>query len=162
MDLHPGGGRDSIALYYAMPTQLAYDALYSVVGIGSVVLILVAIRVVRPEDPKAWYLVATAGALLALGDLVGDDYSDIVQTSTPVPSISDAFYLCAYPFLFLGVIRLAGTPTGGRPARTTPTPPSSPWAVWPSPGTSSSTRTSTRVACRPSADWWRSPTRSWT
>ncbi len=99
-----------IASYYLMPTQVAYDALYSVVGITSVVLILVGIRVVRPENPDAWYLVATAGALFALGDLVGDYYSDIVQTSTPVPSLSDAFYLCAYPFLFLGVIRLCRNP----------------------------------------------------
>ena len=99
-----------IASYYLMPTQAAYDALYSVVGITSVVLILVGIRMIRPENPTAWYLVATAGALFALGDLVGDYYSDILQTSTPVPSVSDAFYLCAYPFLFLGVIRLSRNP----------------------------------------------------
>ena len=99
-----------IALYYVMPNQGSYDALYSAVGIASVVLILVGIRVLEPENPTAWYLVAVAGALFALGDLVGAYYSDIVQTTTPVPSLSDAFYLCAYPFLFLGVIRLSRNP----------------------------------------------------
>ena len=99
-----------IALYYLMPTQGAYDALYSAVGIASVVLVVVGIRVFKPEDPTAWYFVAVAGALFALGDLVGDYYSDIVQTTTPVPSLSDAFYLVAYPFLFLGVIRLSRNP----------------------------------------------------
>ena len=99
-----------IACYYVMPNQGAYDALYSAVGIASVVLILVGIRVLKPESPRAWYLVAVAGALFAVGDLVGDYYSDIVQTATPVPSLSDAFYLCAYPFLFLGVIRLSRNP----------------------------------------------------
>ena len=99
-----------IALYYLMPTQGACDGLYSAVGIASVALILVGIRVLEPENPTAWYLVAVAGALFALGDLAADYYSDIVKTATPVPSLSDAFYLCAYPFLFLGVIRLSRNP----------------------------------------------------
>ncbi len=98
------------ALYALMPTQLSHDTLYSVVGISSFVLVLVGIRVNRPEDRLAWCLVAVAGALFALGDLASDCYTDILHTGTPVPSIGDAFYLSAYPFLFVGVARLSRNP----------------------------------------------------
>ena len=99
-----------IALYVLMPTQLTHDVLYSVIGIASLLAVLVGIRVNRPTDPAAWYLVAIAGALFALGDLATDYYTDLVHASAPVPSIGDAFYLSAYPFLFVGIIRLSRNP----------------------------------------------------
>ena len=104
------GGAALIVVRYLVPTQLDADVVYSVIGIASVVLILVGVRIQRPDDPAAWYLVAAAGALFALGDLIGDWYSDILHVDTPVPSVADVAYLCAYPFLFLGVIRLCRDP----------------------------------------------------
>jgi len=99
-----------IALYYLLPTTGTQNILYSVVGIGSAVLILVGIRVFRPEDPVAWYLVAVAGGLFALGDLATDYFTYIAHADAPVPSWADALYLSAYPFLFVGVIRLSRNP----------------------------------------------------
>ena len=104
------GGAALIVIYYLMPNQAAHDALYSILGVASVVLILVGVRINRPTDRLAWYLVAAAGSLFALGDLSGDYYTDLIHVSTPVPSIADAFYLAGYPFLFAGVIRLCRNP----------------------------------------------------
>lgn len=123
------GGVCLIGVFYLMPSQLSHDVVYSVVGLSSFALILVGVRINRPPDRLAWYLVAAAGLSFALGDLAGDYFTDIVHQATPVPSIADLFYLLGYPFLFVGVIRLSRNPQRGRCARTMPTPPSSPSAA---------------------------------
>ena len=93
-----------------MPNQIGHDVTYLVVGQASYLAVLVGIRINRPRDRLAWYLVAAAGACFSFGDLVGDYYSDVLHASIPVPSLADAFYLLGYPFLFAGVIRLCRNP----------------------------------------------------
>ncbi len=107
------GGVCLIGVFYLMPSQLSHDVVYSVVGLSSFALILVGVRINRPPDRLAWYLVAAAGLSFALGDLAGDYFTDIVHQATPVPSIADLFYLLGYPFLFVGVIRLSRNPQRG-------------------------------------------------
>ena len=99
-----------VGLFFLMPSQLGHDAVYLVIGMSSFALILVGIRINRPPDRVAWYLVATAGLLFSLGDLAGDYYTDIVHQATPVPSVADLLYLLGYPFLFVGVSRLSRNP----------------------------------------------------
>ena len=98
------------ASYFLMPTQDTHDLLYSFLGMASVALILVGVRMNRPTDRAAWYLVAAAGALFAAGDAYGSYYADILHLTAPSPSVSDALYLAGYPFLFAGVIRLSRNP----------------------------------------------------
>jgi len=99
-----------IPVFYLMPSQLGHDTVYSLIGLASCALILVGIRVNRPVDRVAWYMLAAAGGCFALGDLAGDYFTDIVHTSAPIPSVADAFYLLGYPFLFIGVSRLSRNP----------------------------------------------------
>jgi len=102
-----------IGVFYLMPNQVGHDLVYLAMGLGSVVLILVGVRINRPPDRLAWFLVAAAGLWFALGDLAGDYYTDIVHQATPVPSVADLFYLLGYPFLFVGVTRLSRNPDRG-------------------------------------------------
>ena len=99
-----------VGLFFLMPSQLGHDTVYLSIGMGSFALILVGIRINRPPDRLAWYLVAAAGLCFSLGDLAGDYFTDIVHQATPVPSIADLFYLLGYPFLFVGVSRLSRNP----------------------------------------------------
>ena len=93
-----------------MPSQLGHDLVYLFIGMSSFALILVGVRINRPPDRLAWYLVAAGGLCFSLGDLAGDCYTDIIHTATPVPSVADLFYLLGYPFLFVGVSRLSRNP----------------------------------------------------
>ena len=99
-----------IVCFYQMPSQLSHDSVYLFIGMSSFVLILVAIRMHRPPDRMAWYLVAAGGLCFSLGGLAGDYFTDIAHTATPVPSVADVFYLLGYPFLFVGVSRLSRNP----------------------------------------------------
>ncbi len=101
------------AAYFAMPDQRLHDMLYSFVGVASCVLVVVGIKINHPVDRFAWYLIATAVGLFALGDLASDYFTDIAHTAAPVPSMADAFYLLCYPFLFIGVSRLSRNPIHG-------------------------------------------------
>jgi len=105
-----GVGLGLIALFYLMPSQLGHDSIYLCIGMSSFALILVGVRINRPPDRLAWYLVAAGGLCFSLGDLAGDYYTDIAHTATPVPSVADLFYLVGYPFLFVGVSRLSRNP----------------------------------------------------
>lgn len=105
-----GVGTVLSAAYFVMPTQDTHDVLYSCLGLASVGLILVGVRMNRPTDRAAWYLVAAAGALFAAGDAYGSYYADVLHLTAPSPSVSDALYLAGYPFLFAGVIRLSRNP----------------------------------------------------
>jgi len=60
------------AAYFAMPDQRLHDMLYSFVGVASCVLVVVGIKIHHPIDRFAWYLIATAVGLFALGDLASD------------------------------------------------------------------------------------------
>ena len=99
-----------IVLFALMPTQISHDAVYALIGLSSCTLVVVGVRINRPADRLAWYLVAGAGLCFSLGDLAGDYFTDVVHRATPVPSVADAFYLLGYPFLFAGVIRLSRNP----------------------------------------------------
>lgn len=99
-----------VPVFYLMPNQLSHDVVYAFIGTASSALILVGTRVNRPDDRMAWYMLAAAGALFALGDLAGDYFTDIVHMSAPVPSIADVSYLLGYPFLFIRVSRLSRNP----------------------------------------------------
>jgi diguanylate cyclase (GGDEF)-like protein len=99
-----------VAGYFALPGIAAQDAVYQAIGVGSVVCILVGIRVNRPKDRLSWYLLAVGGTCFTLGDAVENIYGVILHQSIPFPSIADGFYLAGYPFVFAGVLRLTRNP----------------------------------------------------
>jgi diguanylate cyclase (GGDEF)-like protein len=99
-----------IAGYFALPGPTSQDAVYQAFGVGSVVCILLGVRIFRPEDRLSWYLLALGGLFFTLGDGAENYYGLILHESVPFPSVCDAFYLAGYPFVFAGILRLTRNP----------------------------------------------------
>src|SRR4051794_14510040 len=85
------------AIYLALP-ELTSALVYEAVGLSAVVAVIVAVRIYEVERPAPWYLIAAGLALLTIGDSIFNA-NDIIFDNPPFPSIADAAYLSAYPFL---------------------------------------------------------------
>ena len=100
------GGLLVVVGYFLLPTATTQNVAYGIIGLASVVLILVGVRVNDPVDHRAWYFIALAGVCFTLGDDVYTLYGSVLHMGVPFPSLADALYLAGYPFLFAGVLRL--------------------------------------------------------
>lgn len=100
------GGLGLVALYFIFPNLIIDDAIYSALGIGSVVAILVGIRINKPKARRGWFLMAWSGAAFAVGDFISNFFSGVLPQAVGAVSYADAFYLAGYPLLFLGVVRI--------------------------------------------------------
>lgn len=92
------------AVSLRLPTvtgALAYEA----IGLSAVVAVIVGVRLHEIEYPAPWYLIAAGLAFLTLGDSIFNA-NDLVFDNPPFPSIADAAYLSAYPFLCVGILLL--------------------------------------------------------
>ena len=105
-----GAGLFAVAAYFALPNQDDQDYAYSAIGVVAVVCILAGIRLHRPADRLGWYLLAVAEGCFVVGDALESYYDLVLHQAIPFPSVSDAFYLAGYPFLFVAVLRLARNP----------------------------------------------------
>jgi diguanylate cyclase len=85
----------------ALVTNLAYNA----IGLTSGLMILVAVRVHRPERPAMWFWFAAGQITWVVGDVVYE-YLQYVRHVEPYPSVADVFYLGAYPMLVAGLLLL--------------------------------------------------------
>lgn len=101
------GGCVITALYFTLPNVWAMDAVYSAVGIGSFLCVVFAKRWFHPRDQFAWTCLAATALLNTLGDNIGYVYNLGFHEPTPFPGFDDASYLLAYPFLMVGIHRLA-------------------------------------------------------
>ena len=88
--------------------------IYNLVGLSSPVLILVAVRVHRPEPRAPWFLFALGQFLFILGDVLAYNYTRFFHTDLPYPSVADLFYLLVYPCLALGLLLLIRRRNPGR------------------------------------------------
>ena len=93
--------------------------LFNVIGLSSPVLILVAVRLHKPERRAPWFLIAIGQFLFIAGDVVSYNYERFnagaaaalparlrVQPGTgdvPFPGPADLLYLSVYPCLIAGV-----------------------------------------------------------
>jgi diguanylate cyclase (GGDEF)-like protein len=99
-------GAAAVGGYYLLPKAgLAANLAYNAIGLVSGLLILVAIRVNRPQRPGIWYWFAAGQILWVVGDGVYAYYQYVLHEE-PYPSPSDAFYLSAYPILVIGLLGL--------------------------------------------------------
>lgn len=92
------------AAYLTMPAG-AGALVYEAIGLSSVVAVIVGVRLHDPVSPTPWYLLACGLAFLTLGDSIFNA-NDLIFDVEPFPSIADAAYLSAYPFLCAGVVLL--------------------------------------------------------
>jgi two-component system sensor histidine kinase/response regulator len=101
------------ATYLSLP-MLWQDASYQALGMLAVVSVVFGVRRWRPPRPKGWYLLAGGLALFSAADAVWFYYDAVLHTDVPDPSVVDAVYLGAYPFLAWGLLSLA---RAGHPGR---------------------------------------------
>ncbi|WP_137844950.1 EAL domain-containing protein [Microbacterium sp. 2FI] len=94
-----------IVVYQVAPSDLWRAVIYLGIGLVSAVAIVVGVRVNRPPLRSAWYLMAVGVFLSSVGDSILIWISQ-VQDQDVFPSVADAFYLAAYPFLAAGLVQL--------------------------------------------------------
>ena len=107
-------GAVSLALFLFDVFDLRLGPLFNVIGLSSPIVIVIAVRIHRPEHRLPWYLVAAGQLLFILGDVITYNYDRFFGTELPFPSIGDLFYLSVYPFLVAGILLLIRARTPGR------------------------------------------------
>jgi diguanylate cyclase (GGDEF)-like protein len=100
------GGLAASAIYPLLPGSTIQNIYYSLFGTASVLCILLGIRFLHPNDRASWFLFAAGELCFTLGDDVWSLYT-FNHANPPSPSFADLLYLAGYPFLFLGVLKLA-------------------------------------------------------
>ncbi|MGX6608057.1 putative bifunctional diguanylate cyclase/phosphodiesterase [Micromonosporaceae bacterium Da 78-11] len=76
------------------------------VDVAAAVVTVFGIRRHRPADLRAWLIFAAGQVLWVLAD-VTFVVKELLGLGNPFPSLPDAFYLCAYPLLALGLFRIS-------------------------------------------------------
>jgi hypothetical protein len=97
-----------------VPGVTAKDALYQAVGLGSVVCILVGVRLRRPGDRPGWYLLALGGAANFCGDLLAHTGGLPPHAASREPSAGYGLYLAGYLCIIAAVLRLGRDPSRAR------------------------------------------------
>ena len=99
--------------------------MFNLIGLASPVLILVALRMWKPEKRLPWVLFAVGQFVFITGDVISYNYATFngafpklfpldADGLTPFPGLADAFYLAVYVFLIAGVLVLIHARTPGR------------------------------------------------
>ncbi|MGZ8614364.1 MAG: putative bifunctional diguanylate cyclase/phosphodiesterase [Actinomycetota bacterium] len=122
-------------LVAAVAATVAYYALghnsylFNLIGLSSPVLILLAVRLHRPERRAPWFLIAAGQFLFIAGDVVSYNYElfnlvfpqlfplDFTYNpmgDVPFPGPADLLYLSVYPCLIAGVVMLIQARNPGR------------------------------------------------
>ena len=99
-------GAAAVGGYYLVPSDsLAANLAYNGIGLASGLMILVAVRVHRPQRPGIWYWFGAGQIVWVIGDAVYEYYRYVLHEE-PYPSLADVFYLSAYPMLVIGLLGL--------------------------------------------------------
>jgi diguanylate cyclase (GGDEF)-like protein/PAS domain S-box-containing protein len=103
--------------------------LFNLIGLSSPVLILVAVRLHKPERRAPWFTIAAGQFLFIAGDVVSYNYERFNQAlpqlfpldyafnpagDVPFPGPADLLYLSVYPCLIAGVVMLIQARSPGR------------------------------------------------
>ncbi|GAA4606231.1 bifunctional diguanylate cyclase/phosphodiesterase [Actinoplanes octamycinicus] len=101
-------GVAAIGGYYLLPAVgLTQSVSYNAVGWIYSLLILVGIRLHRPDRPAVWYFFLFGQLMSVSGDAVWNFYVYVLHQE-PFPSAADLLYLSGYPLLAAGFVRLVG------------------------------------------------------
>jgi diguanylate cyclase len=108
------GGLVATAGYFVLPSPTSQNIAYVLFGLASVAAIAWALRIHKPFDRMGWYLLLAGNLCSVIGDAIENiGYNLLLHRPIPFPSVADAFYLAAYPFLFAGIARLCRSPAQG-------------------------------------------------
>jgi len=119
----------------AMAAMAAYlllghnSYLFNAIGLSSPLLILLAVRLHKPEKRWPWFLIALGQFVFIAGDVVSYNYIQLNELlpdvfpldfafnpegDVPFPGWADALYLAVYPCVIAGVLLLIKARTPGR------------------------------------------------
>jgi diguanylate cyclase (GGDEF)-like protein/PAS domain S-box-containing protein len=101
-------------LLYVFVPSLHSSILFNLIGISSPIVIVLAVRILRPAHRLPWFLFAAGQTLFVLGDIVTYNYAAIFGTDIPFPSIGDPIYLAVYPCLIGGLLLIVKNRLPGR------------------------------------------------
>jgi diguanylate cyclase (GGDEF)-like protein/PAS domain S-box-containing protein len=103
------------AMYLFVP-GLRLGPVFNLIAISSPIMILVAVRLWKPQTRLPWYLFALGMTFFVAGDVITYNYDRFFGTELPFPSIGDVFYLSVYPCLVAGILLLVrrSNPGGDR------------------------------------------------
>ncbi len=101
-------------LAYLFVHPIRVGPLFNAIALSSPVVILIAVRMWKPEQRLPWYLFALGQTFFVIGDVITYNYDRLFGTPLPFPSIGDLFYLSVYPCLIAGLLLLIRRRTPGR------------------------------------------------
>jgi diguanylate cyclase (GGDEF)-like protein/PAS domain S-box-containing protein len=97
---------------------------FNVIGLSSPLLILLAIRMHKPERRAPWILIAVGQFVFIAGDIVSYNYERLAEAvpgvfpladgGVPFPGPADLLYLLVYPFLIAGIVLMIKARMPGR------------------------------------------------
>ena len=112
--VYVGAGCAASGVHWLLPSPIARALAWDLLGLAAVVACWAGIIRNRPGNRRPWYPLALGVTLLASGDVVWDiAVRGLGHADTFVPA-SDFLYLGAYPFLAIGLLRLAHYRRAGR------------------------------------------------
>lgn len=88
-------------LFYLFPAYAS--PLWTALGLSSVAATVVGVRLNRPRQPLAWYLLAAAMLCFIAGNSWYNVLTQSMAQNNPFPSLADLFYLFTYPLLAAGI-----------------------------------------------------------
>ncbi len=94
-------------VYFAVPNSPESKlVLYNGVGLASVVLLLVGVRMnnAQPREPWLWFAAGLTSFLTA--DVIYYVLELVSPDGPPFPSVADFFYLMNYPLMIVGLIKM--------------------------------------------------------
>jgi diguanylate cyclase (GGDEF)-like protein/PAS domain S-box-containing protein len=109
--LYPCGAALATALYLVTGRQ---SFVFNLIGLSSPVMIVVAVRMHRPDQRLPWYLFSLGQALFIAGDVLAYNYEKFFHSELPSPAISDLFYLSVYPCIVVGLFLMIRQRHSGR------------------------------------------------
>lgn len=101
-----GGAVVLTVVEVSLPEGSLRDLVYLAVAVAAAVAVLVGVRLHRPRERAAWYLLAAGIGSWAVGDLLWWWFDHVVGID-PFPSGADVAYLVGYPLLVLAVWRMS-------------------------------------------------------
>ena len=93
-----------VVAYYAFPGH--HLQLWTPLGLLAVAAMVAGIRIHRPRQPAAWYLLAAATCTFILGDTTYNVLTEVAGQVNPFPSLADPLYLLTYPLFAAGLLLL--------------------------------------------------------
>ena len=100
-------------VYFVLPTDAAKLVIWPILGAGSVIAILLGVKLNHPSARSAWLLLAAGVATLNIGDDLSSYRTFVQHNEGPFPYI-DVAYLAMYPLLVCGLAILVQRRTSGR------------------------------------------------